>query len=323
MPSLNAHPFPDESLIGFIFRLAKRRGDTSGRRLALRLGFRHLTNRPYPEWVEALAADARLPASEIWAIANGSIDDRFGNFRGVPLPTGYFDRRDFNRLGSDFRVCPDCLVENLYHRAIWDLLFIAICPVHDKVLIDTCRECGQPLRFLGVDMFLCQCGKGRLDRMSTPQVDHADARGTRVVYGLLGDGRFSADANHARKLASFADLDASDIIQFLYRVGLQTVAPERAVFSVRDAGELTRDAHVVLTRALAVAEEWPTAFFRMLDDLRRPHPEGTAFALRMSAGRVEDWLDGLRPGTGCAIRAAVTDYRRRMTERDDGQVPTP
>jgi hypothetical protein len=308
--SLSAHPLADESLVGFIFRLAKRRHAGSASSLAARVGFERLSNKPQPAWVEALAVDARIPASEIWAVANGPQDDATGMFRGIPLPSGYFDRRG----ASDYRVCPECLVESPYHRAIWTIACVAVCPVHDKVLIDTCRACGEPLRFVGTDMFLCPCLKGRLDRMRTTPVDHDEARGTRVVYGLLGDQRFTADAGYARTLEPLADLETGTAVDFLYRVGLHRISPRRALFSVQHAGELAWEAHVALNRGLAVAEDWPRAFVGVLDNIRRHYPAFRSVALNRSAGPVERWLDKLAKGTAGTIRGAVVEYRKQVED---------
>lgn len=136
--SLGSTPHPDESLIGFLFRLAKRRRMSSGRRLAFMCGFDRLTNRPRPEWLGALAVRAQTAVASLEAISFGPPDDRRGVFRGVALPSNIFDGRG----AAARRVCPHCLAESPHHRAIWDLFFIAICPVHRVELIDQCRSCG-------------------------------------------------------------------------------------------------------------------------------------------------------------------------------------
>jgi hypothetical protein len=151
--------------------------------------------------------------------------------------------------------------------------------------------------------------------MATADVDHETARGTRVVYGLLGDSRFAADAAYARSLKPLADLDAGAIIDLLYKVGLNRISPGRAVFSCQRVGELAWEAHVALTQGLKVFEDWPNAFFGVLDDIRRCYPATKSASLNRSAGVVERWLDRLTGGTGGAIRSAVAEYRRRV--RDD------
>ncbi|MBV8458442.1 MAG: TniQ family protein [Acetobacteraceae bacterium] len=143
--SLGSKPHSDESLIGFIFRLAKRRKMSSGRRLAFICGFDRLTNRPEPEWLAALARAAQTTVAPLEAISYGPPDDGRGVFRGIALPSNVFDGRG----AAARRVCPHCLAESPHHRAIWDLFFIAICPVHRVELIDECRSCGNWLGWFG------------------------------------------------------------------------------------------------------------------------------------------------------------------------------
>ena len=180
--SISARPRPDESLVGYIFRLAHRRRLSSARRLADSVGFDRFTNRPARGWLEALAISAEVAVDELEAIAYGPPSDAVGLFRGVELPTNLFDRRG----GSDRRLCPLCLAEHGHHRAMWDLMCIAACPVHAVRLVDACRTCGQALQWTGVDLTRCSC-TADLTRMAVEHLPETALRGTRVVHGLLGD----------------------------------------------------------------------------------------------------------------------------------------
>ena len=310
--SVSAHPHPDESLIGYIFRLAYLRRAPYARGLAVGCGFRELTNRPEPDWLAALAADARVTLAELEAISNGSALLPTSLYRGVELPSKVFGQR--GRSGR--RVCPGCLAASAYHRAIWDLMFVAVCPVHLNVLVDTCRACGNPLRWSGNDVTRCGCGKGDLTRMAAAPVSAEDARGTRTVYGLLGDGRFKADADRARGLEPFRDVGDGSIVDFIYRIGLEFLAGRGKVFSAEHPRELAWEAHVALTRGLEVAEGWPDAFFAAMDMMRRRAPAYWAASLLQSSGAVERWLARLPDASGLVIRAACNEYRDRVIAGD-------
>lgn len=311
--SVSAHPHPDESLVGYVFRLAHLRRVPYARALVAGFGFSRLTNRPDPKCLVALAADARVTLAEVNAISNGTAHSTAYLHRGIELPTTVFG----NRRRSQRRVCPGCLAESAYHRAIWDLIFVAVCPIHLNVLVDACGACGNPLRWNGNDVTRCGCGMGDLTRMAAAPVSAEDARGTRAVYGLLRDGRFKADADRARGLEPFCDVGDGSIVDFIYRLGLEFLAGRRKVFSAEHPRELAWEAHVALTRGLEVAEGWPGAFFEAMDMMRRRAPAYWATSLLQSSGAVERWLARLPEGSGMAIKAACKEYRDRVVAGDD------
>ena len=317
-PALGIKPHPDESLIGFVFRLAARRRMSTGRRLAFACGFDRLTNQPKPEWLRNLATRAQVDPSSLEAISYGPPDDRRGVFRGAVLPSNVFDGRG----GVPRKVCPQCLSESGHHRAFWDLSFIAICPVHRVELIDQCRSCGGWLRWLGRDLTRCGgrgCLGGDLTRMPANPVPDEDVRGTRTVHGLLGDERFQAEADHARSLEPFRDLGNSDIVEFLYRLGLETLGGRSKIFSLEQAGELAYQAHRALTLGLAAAQRWPDGFYEILDGMRRRSASTTSAGLRKYVVPVERWLDQLPEERGGALKEAVRVYQRAATTTPQGE----
>ncbi len=305
--SVSARPRPDESLIGYIFRLAARRF-TSARGLAEDCGFNRLTNRPEPAWLAALAETSGMPQADLHAISYGIPNDAVGWFRGHELGSNAFDRRG----GVDRRVCPRCLEEADHHRAIWDLLFVAACPIHKVRLADCCRTCGEPLRWLEGRLLVCGCG-AILRRMQAEALSDADLRGTRAVYGLLGDSNFAAEAAHVQGFEPFRDLAPGKVVEFLFRIGLELVAPRSKVFSMDQTGELAWEAHVALSRGLALAEAWPGAFLETLAIMKERAAGTPGFGLRQSVGPVERWLDRLPPGSGTAIREACAEFRSLVT----------
>lgn len=307
MPALGIKPLPDESLIGFIFRLAARRRMSSAWRLASSCGFERFTNQPKPEWLRSLAAVAQLEPASLEAISFGPPDDRRGTFRDVVLPSNVFDGIG----GVRRRVCPRCLSESAHHRTFWHLSFVAACPVHCLELVDHCRSCGGWLNWLGRD--LARCGRrgcyGDLTQMSANPVPDQDVRGTRTVYGLLGDERFGAEAEHVRSLVPLSGLRDGDVVEFLYRLGLEALGGRSKVFSLEQPGELAYQAHRALTLGLTAAERWPEGFYEILDSMRRRSASTTSAGLRRYVGPVERWLEQLPEHGGETLREAVRAYR--------------
>ena len=249
--ALGVIPYPDESLVGFLFRLARRRRLPTIRPLMSASGIVNLTAQPNEQQLRALADVASLEVGQLEAITYGPPNPAVGLFRGIPLPSNVFDCRG----EAQRRVCPDCLRESAYHRAIWDLGFISVCPVHRKVLVDTCRRCGQPLRWMGADLTRCgHADEGDLTQAVAEDVSEGDVRATRAVYGLLKDERFAADVKRVRALPPFRDLADSYIVEFLYRLGLEAIGARPKIFSTEQTGELAWSAHLALNRGLEAAE---------------------------------------------------------------------
>lgn len=143
--------------------------------------------------------------------------------------------------------------------------------------------------------------------------------GARAVAGLLGDEKYGEEAAQVRALPPHLDLDDGEIIDFLYRVGIERVGGggRTKVFSVEDLGKLAWSAHELFSMGLSACEDWPTAFYEVLDAIAsRISRSGPRRVVVMAVVR---WLDGLQDGHGAAIRAAVAAYRQGVDESSECQ----
>lgn len=52
-------------------------------------------------------------------------------------------------------VCPHCLEEHGHCREAWELSPVVVCPVHECVLISSCSQCNQPLRWERSSIYRC------------------------------------------------------------------------------------------------------------------------------------------------------------------------
>lgn len=254
-PGAGLDPFEDESLIGFIFRASRRRPEF---RSAKELGGLNPSNRPSGKELKRLAGVIGTDKSLLAALCYGDPDLPFCVFHGVELPWG-----SLARAPEDTRmVCPECLEESAYHRAIWDVAFISACPVHSAELLGHCPTCKKVLRWQGKSMTRCKCMRSAdLTMVVTDRVGPADILATKVVHGFLRDGRFGSEAAWARTLPPLRDLPDNRIIEFLYRLGVEALAEyQRHAFSFASLGKYTDRPHLALARGLQAAEAWPRAF---------------------------------------------------------------
>ena len=56
------------------------------------------------------------------------------------------------------RVCPECVREFGYMRAIWELRVVSVCVRHQRRLVDTCPSCGNVLSIRRPGLLACRCG---------------------------------------------------------------------------------------------------------------------------------------------------------------------
>lgn len=307
-------PFEDESLIGFIFRASRSRPEF---RSAKDLGGLNLSNRPSAEELERLAGAIGTDRRLLAALCYGDRDLPFCMFRGVELPRG-----SLARAPEDTRkVCPKCLEDSAYHRAIWDMAFISACPIHSADLLSHCLTCKKALRWQGKSMTRCKCLRSAdLTMVVTDRIGPADILATKAVHGLLRDVRFAPEAAWARTLPPLHDLPDNRIIEFLYRLGLEALAEHQThAFSFVSLGKYTDKPHLALARGLQAAETWPSGFFDILDATRRRIPSKAERSLQKCAGPIERWLTKLDPGQGGCIADALSDYRSKNVQLADSK----
>ncbi len=303
---LTLEPIPDESLVGYVFRLSHHRVLPNARAQFIDCGFPYPLNQPEPEWLAALAASSSMEIGRLEAISYGPPDRVSAIVLGHRVSQSVLERRGMPQR----RICPACLSERAYHRAMWDLRYIAVCPVHGCLLEDTCRHCGDPLMWKGSNLLTCRKNH-RLDLggMEPTLVEAADVEATAAVYGLFGDPRFQRGADGLRGLAPLADLQPADIAEFLFRLGLERMGRDKKVFSSESPGELAWAAHIALRRGVEALDPWPDVFHQTLDGMRERWGSTAQASLRLCAGAVERWGAGLPSECGRRIMHAVTEYR--------------
>lgn len=56
------------------------------------------------------------------------------------------------------QLCPVCMQEKKYAKALWDLSLVTACTLHDVQLIDRCASCARSISWRRPSLFLCICG---------------------------------------------------------------------------------------------------------------------------------------------------------------------
>ncbi len=306
-------PAADESLQSYVFRLARRRRTETPNVLSKRLGFTGLASRASRESVERLAEEAGIPLESLLPLWRGNPHSPLVLFWGHSLPGSALDFQ----VNTGRKICPECLAEHGRHLAVWDLSFVSACPIHRKVLVDTCLACGGPITWKGNDVAWCGCKEGGdLRRIPAAPVTPEQANATACVQGLLGDPQFSVEAAAVRALPPFRNMAPAHIVEFLVRLGLDAVAPRprRYFFGFENMGDVEVPPHEALARALAAVRNWPTGFHHELDHMRRRHVTDVKAATQKVTEGIVRWATPLPNGGGKEVVRAVAEYRRAARE---------
>lgn len=257
---LRLAPEPDESASGFVLRVAAR-NLCSGNEMAEWLGL--------PKLGDQLDGDprpsARLLGIEPEAFAQmGFEDDSSGWVLGHRVPT--------NRLHRNARLnCPDCLAEAPYHRRIWSLRQLDVCPRHGRALIHRCPECDSVLVWGGQAAIQhCYCGAPLNVRGCSAAVE--DSTGASVAYLHCG-----LPAPGDRLPPVFADLPLAVLLDLLIFLGRMEIIIVQGNPDGLVPREMLTDRRILNTGA-QIALGWPDAFDALAYRVRAAYPNKIGLA---------------------------------------------
>lgn len=167
-------PYPDESLISWLWRVAFANYLDSAS-LLLRY-VRHLIQRPFPikqdcirnlresYQFEALARFTNISTEQVYNCTLHRFAHVFtrperevhyvqlmpDHFKQLLPTSGYSDF-----YGNDFRWCPHCLADDNYIRLDWHSALVTCCTIHGCWLMDQCPECDAKIRALDIANGYC------------------------------------------------------------------------------------------------------------------------------------------------------------------------
>jgi hypothetical protein len=186
---------------------------------------------------------------------------RFCRFLGQPIR--------FNRLNlTRPRVCPECLREHEICLAVWDLAFVAACPIHHKDLIINCWKCTKPLCWSRPSTTQCRCGADLRERVG-PQADsHVEAMTTALYLATnMSNERLRKPTSNLGFPAELDSLELNSLttlVAFLGAMGQGKHAKQTAYVptSLESTIELLRSAGRVLAK-------WPNGFHDFLSKMQK------------------------------------------------------
>jgi hypothetical protein len=305
---LRVTPEADESLVGFLVRLAERNRIENPLWLGRTVGISFAT--------------LDVAATKMFDL--GSLSEASGVAQPTLARMAYWPcegnrKVSFlgNALGREMvslqhrRVCPQCLAASAHHRAAWDVSIVTVCPVHGVRLVDRCTDCGGRLGWSRGSVARCRCGADL--RMATHEsVPRAELRGVDHVHRALGLP-MGATAAPGLVSESLKRLAADETLSLLLHLGWFADGARGRPRPIKLSTTMP-DLHRCLDVGYEACAAWPDSFYAYLDILRgHAAARPGRYGLTKQLGAFADWaLDqDLTEGLRSMLRSALDDYLGR------------
>lgn len=167
------------------------------------------------------------------------------------------------------KVCPQCLAEERFHRAIWDLTYVVACPYHRCLLLDRCPSCHKKLSAKRQGPHLCSCGYDLRSELVVP-AEHAALRLTRLIYRAAGDWSGTSDFEETYP-PEVLSLDLNGILNVIHCFSSRLHSPgEKLKEAVRRNIEIPTAASS-LAFADRLLSTWPVGFHAVLAEINQAY----------------------------------------------------
>ncbi len=250
-------PFEDESLLGFLLRLAERNRYLSPSWIVEHIQGCYLSPKAIMQGaldLKKLSDLSFIPEEDLQNLVYWPVPEHDGLknlFLGGTLPR-YL-------LSDASRVCPECLREAPYARNIWDFALYTACPIHKTHLISICPSCGEHLSWFRKSVHLCSCG---YDLRLMP-AENRIASDFAISEHLLSlaEGQAPGDPSI---LAGLNLGDFSTLVTFFAgQIAGFTDSTGKRLISLPEAQR-----HLLLESAYRLFHRWPNEFFDFLEQHR-------------------------------------------------------
>lgn len=258
---LKLDPKPRESLRGFIVRLAELELCTASQ-MRWWLGLTAARWRMMGNAARA-AELCQIPVDEFERM--GMESGGLAWVAGCQIPSDLI----VNRM----KVCPICLAADAYHRSIWELAAVEVCPIHKVKLIDRCPhdECGALQDWNRGSINTCSCGTKLTACRNHPISDGVASAS--LLYDRCGLGV----ENGTRLPNMFRDLPFEDLLELMAFLGRMDIVIARGNPLDLRSKKMSTDVRI-LDAGAAVMLQWPVAFFELAERVEQSRPQVNGYS---------------------------------------------
>lgn len=156
--------------------------------------------------------------------------------------------------------CPQCVADEGYIDAFWDLTVAVACPTHRCEVMRSCAACGQPLTWRRPALLTCSCGASLCGAPPRP-ADRATSELMEIIKEKLHGRSAKSIPNTSRFPIEFlTDVPLESLLAVVQTLGAQAlkargVSPDAEGSAVVNAAE--------------TLAEWPSGYHRLLSMLGR------------------------------------------------------
>jgi hypothetical protein len=182
------------------------------------------------------------------------------------------------------KVCPACLKEFGYCRAVWDLLPVTTCPLHECLLMRHCPHCNNRVFSNRRGVSLCAVCNFDWRNSTVALVDVAEIRLSNRVHQLL---QLPVSAKPYAAFVEDHPLMSVDLLYLFTAVLLLAGECEGfrdMVGRTWDSRGTDSDPHKAIVEALSICDQWPYNFWAFLDELRYEDEENHKPGIRGAFG---------------------------------------
>jgi hypothetical protein len=241
-----------------------------------------------PAWITSLAGLPRISDPHPFIFDKGADLNRFANLSGrsvaelkarMYLPIGEPETRcgtrSFFGLPVPYymiraqrpKVCPLCLKDFGFCRAVWDLLPVTTCPIHRCLLLRNCPKCYRHISWSRTKLYLCKCTFDFRNAVPVP-VDEHELRIAQQVHRLCGIPGSTCPGADFRPDNPLLSLDLFHLFSVCLLIAGQYEGFIDTVGKSWDSRRRAVDSHPSISKAASVFDDWPNNYWQFLEWLR-------------------------------------------------------
>ena len=249
-------PHQNESLLGYVLRASEANGYETPWHVFQLAGIAQGEMRSPSLPTEKIAAVLNLEASDLTTIAYVS-KEKAQSFKLLAHSLGRSPKHHFLSLKHP-KICPQCIQENGYVDAFWDLDAAVACPAHRSEPISRCPKCGDGISWFRPGLLHCGCGADFSEATPT-----ATDTTTAELMGLVKAKLEGAPLRECSNTSGFpvAQLDHIPLHPFL-----RLLSTLGACCSPRPEGT-SPDLADSLVTAGKVLSDWPRGYHHALSEV--------------------------------------------------------
>jgi len=283
---ITVEPHPDESLRSLMLRLAEANGYRDViwvRELAGTSKSKLPANRVHERDLPGLSWISGLPESQLRSMGWWSVLRRDGEGVCDEARMGEVSVPDNLTNLARPKICPQCLIEQNYAKAMWEATSVCVCPSHGLVLVDRCPDCNEYLVWRRPGVSHCRCGcdfripggkRASDEAIELHRIIFASMPSIKQEQGLFRCGFPIYD------LLRLSYVEIQEILMYLGNFYAELGTPCMTLRRAKPRVEVVYRAQQAIAELLS---QWPVNFrngVNKLIDIARDDAEPTAPALR-------------------------------------------